>query len=99
MKATLDIPDDLYRRVKTRSALKGRPLRTVAMELFQRWLDAPQPSPSPQKVLTDKARAPWLEITRKHVQPGMRHDPEAIRKAIATGWSAEITEKLQNSAK
>lgn len=99
MKATLDIPDDLYRRVKARSALEGRPLRTVAMELFQKWLDASELSLPPGKTRADKARAPWLEITRKHVQPGMRHDPEAIREAIATGWSAEITEKLQNSGK
>lgn len=36
MKVTLDIPDDLYRRVKAQSALEGRPLRTVAMELIQK---------------------------------------------------------------
>lgn len=43
MKATIDIPDDLYRRVKAKSALQGRPVRSVAIELFERWLkdDAP----------------------------------------------------------
>jgi hypothetical protein len=39
MKATIDIPDELYRRVKAKSALAGRPVREVAIELFQRWLD------------------------------------------------------------
>jgi hypothetical protein len=38
MKATLEIPDDLYRNVKARSALEGRPVRAVAAELFERWL-------------------------------------------------------------
>jgi hypothetical protein len=38
MKATIDIPDDLYRQVKARSALEGRPVRDVAIELFRRWL-------------------------------------------------------------
>ena len=35
MKATLDLPDELYRRVKARSAMEGRPVRAVAMQLFQ----------------------------------------------------------------
>ena len=43
MKATLDIPDDLYRRVKARSAMEGRPVRSVAVQLFQKWLDGPSP--------------------------------------------------------
>jgi hypothetical protein len=39
MKATIDIPDDLYRRVKARSAEEGRRIREVAAELFRDWLD------------------------------------------------------------
>ena len=39
MKATIDIPDELYRRVKAKSALEGRPIRAVAIELFQSWLN------------------------------------------------------------
>jgi hypothetical protein len=39
VKATIDIPDDLYRKVKAKSALEGRPVREVAIELFRRWLD------------------------------------------------------------
>lgn len=38
MKATIDIPDDLYRRVKARSAMLGRTVREVSIELYQRWL-------------------------------------------------------------
>ncbi len=38
MKATIDIPDDLYRRVKAKSALEGRPVRDVAITLFQGWV-------------------------------------------------------------
>lgn len=43
MKATIDIPDDLYRRVKAKSALQGRAIREVTMELYTHWLveDAP----------------------------------------------------------
>lgn len=39
MKLTLDIPDELYRRVKARSAMEGRPVRAVAVDLFRKWLE------------------------------------------------------------
>jgi hypothetical protein len=38
MKATIEIPDDLYRRVKAKSALQGRAVREVTIELYRRWL-------------------------------------------------------------
>jgi hypothetical protein len=38
MKATIDVPDGLYRRVKARSALEGRSVRDVTVVLFERWL-------------------------------------------------------------
>ena len=38
MKATIDLPDDLYRRVKARAALDGRSIREVAIELFTDWV-------------------------------------------------------------
>ena len=76
MKATLDLPDDLYRRVKARSALEGRPVRSVAVELFQSWLDAPTPpkaEPSPSEITqTELDAAPWLAISRRYVT---RHEP------------------------
>lgn len=38
MKATIDIPDDLYRKVKAKTAEQGRKIRDVTIELFQGWL-------------------------------------------------------------
>ncbi len=38
MKTTIDIPDDLYRQVKARSALAGKRVRDVTIELYRRWL-------------------------------------------------------------
>lgn len=43
MKATIDIPEELYRKVKAKSALEGRPVREVAIALFRRWVE-PQPT-------------------------------------------------------
>jgi hypothetical protein len=45
MKATIDVPDDLYRRVKAKTALQGRAVREVTIELFQRWVNEPEPKP------------------------------------------------------
>ena len=36
MKLSLDISDELYRRVKARSAMESRPVRAVAVDLFQK---------------------------------------------------------------
>jgi hypothetical protein len=42
MKATIDVPDDLYRRVKAKTALQGRAVREVTIELFRNWLEEPE---------------------------------------------------------
>jgi hypothetical protein len=49
MKATIDIPDDLYRRVKAKSAV----------ELYRRWLeeDTPASDPAPAQWLEE-----WLRL-------------------------------------
>ncbi len=39
MKATIDVPDGLYRRVKARSAMEGQSIRDVTVLLFERWLE------------------------------------------------------------
>lgn len=38
MKTSLDLPDELYRQVKARSALEGRTVREVATALFAAWV-------------------------------------------------------------
>jgi len=75
MKATIDVPDALYRRVKARAALDGRTVRDVTIELYERWL-------GDREALGSEAEAPlsgadWLagwqelgkEIERKSVDP------------------------------
>ena len=38
MKATIEIPDDLYRQVKAEAALRGVTVREVTTQLYRRWL-------------------------------------------------------------
>jgi hypothetical protein len=70
MKATIDVPDELYRRVKARSALLGRAVREVTIELYQRWLgESPEPPPhrSAEQWLDE-----WLQLgdsSLKNAQP------------------------------
>jgi hypothetical protein len=47
MKATIEIPDALYRQIKAKSALQGRPVRAVTIELFERWLQEETPATDP----------------------------------------------------
>jgi hypothetical protein len=71
MKATIDIPDDLYRRVKAKSALQGRAIREVTMDLYAHWLSedtAPAGRPSPEQWLEQ-----WIRLgeeTLRNVPPG-----------------------------
>lgn len=92
MKVTLDIPDELYRRVKARSAMEGRPVRSVSVELFESWLDPRKEGALAPRVSAHQSPldAPWLAITRPHLRKGMSHDITSIREAAARGWAAEI---------
>jgi hypothetical protein len=38
MKATIDVPDDLYRRIKAKAAMRGMTVRDVTTALYQGWL-------------------------------------------------------------
>lgn len=99
MKATFDLPDDLYRSVKARSALEGRSLRSVAVELLQQWLSssASPPDEAREDSLTEAElkKYPWLESARSYVRPGVSHDLEEIKEAIARGWGEEAAKKLR----
>ena len=38
MRATMDLPDALYRQVEAHAAIHGRTVRDVTIELYERWL-------------------------------------------------------------
>lgn len=75
MKATIEIPDTLYRQVKARSALEGRAIREVTIELYEHWL-AEKTAVAARSGSAETATA-WLatwdklgeEISRKAVDP------------------------------
>ncbi len=92
MKVTLEIPDDLYRNVKARSALEGRPVRAVAAELFEKWLsgeiETAAKSAKPAAIHSAAAKAyPWLKIAAKYPTGEVSYEMEDIRESIAYGRS------------
>ncbi len=92
MKATFDIPSDLYRRVKAKSAMEGKPIRTIAIQLFQGWLEgSAPPEKKMQEPLTppDIQKAPWLSITRPFVEGKRDHDLNAVRQSAHRALLAE----------
>jgi hypothetical protein len=57
MKTSIDIPDDLYRQVKAKSALEGRAVREVASELFAAWVQSENPASRGRPAETSGAAA------------------------------------------
>lgn len=57
MKATIELPDELYRKVKARSALEGRSVRQVTEMLFRGWVEehttASPSAPTAHELLQD----------------------------------------------
>ncbi len=39
MKVTINVPDELYRKVKAKTAAQGRRVRDVSIELYDRWVN------------------------------------------------------------
>lgn len=97
MKATMEIPDELYRQVKAKSALEGRAIREVAVELFRGYVGLEGPSEAGGEdarargpLLIDGEPVPaWFGVLRKPGRRVRRHDLEAIRDSIARGITLE----------
>ena len=85
MKATIDIPDELYRRVEAKSALEGRPVRSVAIELFERWLEEGAPlSQRPKPPAEDNSEeAVWARrrATKAWLDKWLEMGEEAFKDA------------------
>ena len=86
MKATIEIPEDLYRRVKAKSAIRGQPVREVVMHLFQGWLGETDEPPADQPVPAQGRPAPaWFGAARKYARQVQLHDMPSVRRSIARG--------------
>ena len=95
MKTTLDVPDDLYRAVKSRSAIEGKTVRSVTLMLYGDWLARPEWKPTADTATPcgkkEKPLPSWFGMGRTHVRKNAGADGgiEEMRKAIAAGVAAE----------
>lgn len=87
MKATIDIPDELYRKVKAKSALEGRPVRDVTVQLFRKWIDDSESESHGESVRAgSESKPPWFGALRDYAKNARgRHGMEAIRESIGRG--------------
>ena len=86
MKATIDIPDDLYRRVKAKSALEGLAVREVAVTLFSTWIgETPSGAAHSKETAGGVATPTWFGSARRYAEAVVRHDMTSIRHSIAAG--------------
>jgi hypothetical protein len=98
VKATVDIPDDLYRRVKAKSALEGRPVRAVAVDLFRSYVERGEATGSAARVergagvrpADGKAAPLWFGLARRHMRKVDDHGLDAVRESIGRGWAQEV---------
>ena len=90
MKTTIDIPEEVYRKVKAKSAMEGRPVRDVAITLFRAWVEQPDPqrtaSDDPSKASGEPSAPPWFASLRSYARNARgRYDMDSIRRSIARG--------------
>ena len=68
MKATIDIPDNLYRRVKAEAALRGLTVREVTTRLYRRWLNE-------DRDVDQETPEEWLRTWLKDCHAAMEEAP------------------------
>ena len=92
MKATIEVPDELYRLVKAKSALEGRAVREGTVELYQSYVGQEPITAKADDVavveggpLKGQAIPSWFGVLGKTARAVTRHDMSAIRESIARG--------------
>ena len=94
MKATIQIPDEMYREVKAKSALEGRSVRSITVMLYTSWLRGlvPEPDSETRFVVANpvggkKPNLSCFGVGRRFVRKNAEgpHDMASIRESIAAG--------------
>lgn len=97
MKATIELDDALYSRLKVEAALRGRPLKALVAEGVRRILDdkgrgfeASAPT-SPQVV--DSEQPVWFGALRQYAKNAQGdHSLAAMRRSVAVGRARKASE-------
>ncbi len=101
MKATMNLPDELYRKVKAQSALRGQPVREVVIGLLEDWISSGAAELPGKDNPTEASTLPsWFGGAGKYAKRVHRHDLNSVRRSIARGRTreGESTPNLEGSA-
>ena len=79
----MDIPDSMYRRIKTRTAQEGSTVRGITLVLYSQWLDGDS-SPKPPVAKHVRKRPAWFGSVK--VNADLPHDMASVRKSIAAHY-------------
>lgn len=82
MKATIDLDEGLYRRLKVEAARRGRTVRELVAEGIRVVLDAP---PIGDASSEDQANPEWFCALDAYATNAVVHDLGAMRTSIARG--------------
>ena len=105
MRTTIDIPEALYRSVRSRTASEGTTLRNITIALYGDWIRKKDWHPQLDKELfvvtsepretqtPPKRRLKCFGIARKGANLNVSHDWKDIKKSIEEGWAQDIAEK------
>ncbi len=94
MKTTLDLPDDLVRRMKIRAVQEGRPLKRLVAELLTRSLNAaPAPVPDPS-TLTHRMTVAENGFPVFHCGPNASARRMTAEALIALGEQTQLEEDM-----
>lgn len=99
MKTTLDIPDAIYRAVKSRSAGAGLSVRHVTIMLYGDWLATPNWRPQAPSFVSDLTATPpptrrlgCFGVAAKYARKNVSHEMDDIRASILSGHKRELAE-------
>lgn len=81
MKATIDLDESLYRRLKVEAARRGRTVRDLVAEGIRAVIDAPAVEAG-----SDGSHAPgWFGSLNAYAGRAEQHDLDGMRASIARG--------------
>ncbi len=81
MRTTLDIPDTMYRRIKTRTAQEGSTVRAITLILYSQWLGDEPHAEATRQPRSRRPKTPsWFGSVK--VDPNLPHDMASIRESI-----------------
>ena len=85
MKTSIDLPDDLYRSLKAKSALEGLAVREVATALFSAWVEGRVPGIAEGTRPSSAATEAWLgewQALGKRISQAAGKEPTLVKQLL-----------------